>query len=114
MFYCGYSVFLSVPVQCFENKQLYFAKRLNEAMKVVTQCCSLSSCSKVAILRARLFFLLLLVFFWFFLEEERRTSACESAIFCCGNTESKVGRSYLTAVLHQLLLELSLDRVQLE
>lgn len=24
------------PVQCIENKQLYFAKRLNEAMKVLT------------------------------------------------------------------------------
>lgn len=26
------------PVQCFENKQLYFANRLAEAMKVITTC----------------------------------------------------------------------------
>lgn len=25
-----------VSVQCVENKQLYFAKKLNEAMKVIT------------------------------------------------------------------------------
>lgn len=31
-----FNVLFSVPVQCFENKQLYFAKRLNEAMKVDT------------------------------------------------------------------------------
>lgn len=31
-----FNALVSVPVQCFENKQLYFAKRLNEAMKVDT------------------------------------------------------------------------------
>ena len=103
--------FLSVPVQCFENKQLYFAKRLNEAMKVVIQRCSLSSCSKVAILRARLFFFVVLVFFF---KKKGVHLLVKVQFFCCGNTESKVGRSYLTAVLHQLLLELSLDCVQLE
>lgn len=36
MYYFGYLICFSfVSVQCFENKQLYFAKRLNEAMKVV-------------------------------------------------------------------------------
>lgn len=34
-YYCC-MLFFCLPVQCFENKQLYFAKRLNEAMKVDT------------------------------------------------------------------------------
>lgn len=36
MCYCYLSVLSLVPVKCFENKQLYFASKLNEAMKVVT------------------------------------------------------------------------------
>lgn len=37
MYYYGYIFCFSfVPVQSFENKQLYFANRLHEAMKVVT------------------------------------------------------------------------------
>lgn len=43
----------SVPVECFENKQLFFAKRLNEAMKVLSE---LFSFSNVAILRSERFF----------------------------------------------------------
>lgn len=58
-----------VPVQCIENKQLYFANRLNEAMKV---------------LPAYFFFLLKCRYFkghTFLGANVRSTSACESAIF---------------------------------
>lgn len=74
-----------VPVQCFENKQLYFANRLHEAMKVVTLLFSffLLRCGEFEGQTLVFFFSLFCSFFFFFLlfgADVRSTSACESAI----------------------------------
>lgn len=86
-FHLEYSFFFFffsvISVQCFENKQLFFAKKLNEAMKVLSVLLSP--------LKMKPFFCLL--------TDLINTSSYKSAILL----QCKVGKSVLTTVLHQLL-----------
>ncbi len=112
MYHCGYLFCFSfVPVDCFENKQLFFAKRLNEAMKVVTVLLLSVFMLKCGYFESQTFFSF--SFFLFFETDVTEVHLLVKVQFSCRNTESKVGKSNLTAALHQLL-ELSLVRLELK
>lgn len=87
--------FFNFSVQCFENKQLFFANKLNEAMKVGSTsglCVLLEIWLMMMTIRSFIFGLLFwskcLFFFVFFLRQ-----LFLKVQFCFSSTEPKVSRS---------------------